>query len=166
MTELARTDPVSRRLFQEVDLAPLPRHRPIVLALDHWRRRRGRSLAPAAAVVSCGQFPEVAERSIVAEPMGSGRDFSLGGNGSAARHALGDPGGSVRLGEVPARRLAVRLRRLFALSGARGEPIDVHFSEGNRSYELLAAPVLTDRGLPGFFCTIAAQESRPAGNAR
>src|SRR3546814_1536968 len=55
------------RLFQEVDLAPLPRHRPIVLALDHWRRRRGRSLAPAAAVVSCGQFPEVAERSFVAE---------------------------------------------------------------------------------------------------
>jgi len=34
MTELARTPPVERGLFQTVDLAPLPHHRVIAEALD------------------------------------------------------------------------------------------------------------------------------------
>ena len=120
MTVLARTDPALRRLFQEVDRAPPPRHRPIALGFEHWLTRRGRSLAPAVAIISCGQFPEVVERSFIAEPRGSGRDFSLAGIGGAARHELGDPKEDVCLSGVPARRLAVRLRRLFVLAGKRG----------------------------------------------
>lgn len=166
MTELARNDPASRQLFQEANLAPLPRHRPIALGLEHWLTQRGRSLA-SAAIMSWGQLAGVVERSLIAEPLGPGHDFSLTGIGGAARHALGDPDGSARLSAVPARRLAVRLRRLFALVGEeRGEPIDAHFTECGRSYGLLAAPVLTDTSLPGFFCTIAAEEQRPVGDAR
>lgn len=50
-------------------------------------------------------------------------------------------------------------RRLF-------QEVDLAPSEGDSSWEMLAAPVLTDRRPPGVFCTIAAEEPPPLGNAR
>ncbi|HET9428578.1 MAG TPA: hypothetical protein VFO69_09490 [Allosphingosinicella sp.] len=38
-----------------------------------------------------------------------------------------------------------------------------HLAEGDCPYELLAAPVLTDRGLPALYCAIASAEPIPVG---
>lgn len=155
MAEFARTPPALRRLFQLVDLAPLPQHMAVATALDAWRERRGQDLAPRAADMLRDEITVVRDFSFLAEPVQGRADYALSAIGEKAKSALGLEGAESRLGATPTRRLAARLRRLFGLVIDYGEPIDVRFTDRRQSFEILAAPVCTEAGKPALFCTIA-----------
>ncbi len=162
MTELARTPIAERRLFQTVDLAPLPQHRTISEALDAWRRRRGGDLAPHAADMDRDQARLVLDHSLIAETLLDEDDFRLRRVGAAAALAIGSGANEDRLARLADRRIAVRLRHLFHLALERGEAVDVRFTDRNRAFEILAAPVRAEGGGTGLFCAIVAD---PPGNS-
>jgi hypothetical protein len=160
MTQLARTPPAERRLFQVVDLAPLPKHRVIVEALDAWRQRRGPNLAPDAADLDRDQSWPVSDHSLVAEPSTALDDFALRKVGASAAVALGSGARADSLTELADKRVAVRLRHLLRLALERGESVDVQFTDRGRAFEMLAAPVRADGRAMGLFCAVVA-EDRP-----
>jgi len=158
MTELARTPPSLQRLFQAIDLAPLAQDQVIAESLGMWRERRGHDLAPQAADILHGQAPCVHDHSFLAEPLPGTRDYAVSEAGEGARAALDLKDSAERVSQSGARRIAVRLRQLFRLVLDYGEPIIVKFVEGQRSYELLAAPVATPGGGTVLFCTLTFDE--------
>lgn len=158
MTELALTPPNLRRLFQTVDLAPLPQDRAVAESLDAWRERRGRRLSPPAGDMLHDQTRTVLDQSFLAEPLPGTRDFAITGAGLRARRLLEPLHAEARLSQLRDRRLAARLRQLFAMVLDRGEPIDVRFVDGQRGYEVLAAPVATTSGKAALFCTLTFDE--------
>ncbi|MGZ8348100.1 MAG: hypothetical protein ACXWUP_13410 [Allosphingosinicella sp.] len=161
MTELARTPLVYRRLFQTVDLAPLPQHRAIVQSLDAWRERRDGEAAPRADEMVQDDTREVSNHSFLLERKPGGAGLAISRVGPVAARAIGRGVAAGELAKVVRPRLAVRVRRLFDLVLERGEPIDVRFSEAGRSFELLAAPLRTDGLVTAAFCAVAMDE--PAG---
>jgi hypothetical protein len=158
MTELARTPPRLQRLFQTVDLAPLPQHQTIAESLDLWRDRRGSDLAPLATDIFGDETHPVLDHSFLVEPLPETRDFSIGEVGSAARLLLDLKYPAETAMKLGARRIAVRLRPLFDLVVDRGEPIIVKFVEGRKGFELLGAPVSTPGGGVAMFCTLTFDE--------
>ena len=154
MTELALTPPRLRRLFQTIDLAPLPQDRTIEESLDMWRKRRGSALAPAAADMFRDQTHIVLDHSLLVEPLPGLKDFAIGEVGSAARLLLGQKYSGDRLSQLGDRRIAARLRQLCRMVLDYGEAVIVKFGEGNRGYEVLAAPMNTRSGETALFCTL------------
>jgi hypothetical protein len=161
MTELARTPSRLRRLFQIIDFAPLPQHRYAAQGLDAWRELRGSQLAPSTADMLGHQTRNIADHSLLAEPIAGKKDFMISQVGMQARLMLQPPSSRSRLSQVGYRRIAARLRRLFHLVLEYGEPVDVRFVEGDRAYEVLAAPVRASNGRTSLFCTIAVDELPP-----
>ncbi len=154
MTELARTPPRLRRLFQTIDLTPLPQHRTIAESLDAWRGRRGSDLVPPAADIFRDGTHPVLDHSFLVEPLPGTRDYAVTEAGAAARLALGLKYSAETVMQLGARRIAARLRPLFGLVVEYGEPVIVKFVEGQRCYELLAAPVSIPSGGIALFCTL------------
>lgn len=158
MTELARTSPNLQRLFQTIDLAPLPQDQVIAESLDVWRNRRGSDLLPTAADVIRAQSHSVQDCSLLAEPLPGTRDYAVSEAGPSVRLALGLNYPAGRVSQLETRRIAARLRPLFGLVMEYGEPVIVKFVEGQRGYELLAAPASTPSGGTALFCTLTFDE--------
>jgi len=158
MTELERTAPRLQRLFQTIDLAPLPQDRIVAESLGVWRDRRGRDLVPKAVDIFGDQPHSVLDHSFLVEALPGTRDFSVSETGSAVRHDLDLKYAAETVLQLGNRRIAARLRPLFGLVASRGEPVIVKFVEGLRGYELLAAPVSTLGGGTALFCTLTFDE--------
>lgn len=158
MTELVRTPPRLRRLFQTVDLAPLPQDQIVAESLDVWRNWRGRELVPKATDIFSDQPHSVLDQSFLIEPLPGTRDFLVSEVGSAVRLLLDLKYSAETVLQLGARRIAARLRPLFGLIENFGEPVIVKFIEGQRGYELLAAPVSTPDGKIAVFCTLTFDE--------
>jgi hypothetical protein len=137
-----------------VDLAPCPQNAKVTAGLDAWRERRGSDLAPRAMDMLRDEPPIVLDHSFVAEPVAGQADYVLLSVGGEVMTVLGLSGRSDRLSQITARRLAVRLRRLFELVASYGEPIAVRFTDKGADFEILAAPILSEGGAPALFCTI------------
>jgi hypothetical protein len=158
MTELARTPPNLQRLFQTVDLAPLPQDCAVADSLKAWRERRGPRLSPPAEDMFRDQTRTVLDHSFLAEPHPGKRDFAIAKAGAEAGHLLEPAVADARLSRLPDRRRAARLRQLFRMVLDFGEPVDVRFVDCDRGYEVLAAPVETAGGKTAIFCTLTFDE--------
>lgn len=155
MTELARTPPALRRLFQTVDLAPLPQSDVVADGVAIWKECRVGRVFPDFAQTIGKQTERVRDHALLASPLGRGEDFRIGSAGYRAGAALDLLPNQARLSRARARRLAARLRRLFQLVLEIGEPADVRFVEGERRFEVFAAPVCDERGALAVFCVTA-----------
>lgn len=160
MTELARTPPRLQRLFQTIDFAPLPQHGCAIRALETWRATRGSQPAPSAVDMLEHETRDFSEDSLLAEPIAGTKEFAIRRMGSRVRFVLQTSSSHTRLSKVGHRRVAARLRRLFRLVLEYGDPVDVRFIEGDRSYEVLAAPLRAANGRTSLFCTMAVDELR------
>jgi hypothetical protein len=158
MTELARTPRNLQRLFQTVDLAPLPQDCAVAESLDAWRERRGHRLSPPIEDRFRDQTRTVLDHSFLAEPLPGRRDFSITGAGAQVGRVLQCALADARLSRLPDRRLAARLRQLFQMARDYGEPVDVRFVDGQRGYEVLAAPVGKEGSKAAIFCTLTFDE--------
>jgi hypothetical protein len=154
MTELARTPSTLRRLFQTVDLAPLPQDQVIAEGVAIWKKcREGREL-PDMDETLARQSPRVRDQSLVAFAIGRG-DYRIAEVGYRTSAALSFPREGGLLSIAHARRLAARLRRLFELVLDIDEPADVRFVERSQRYEVFAAPVITRDGTRALFSIIS-----------
>ena len=154
MTELARTPIALRRLFQTVDLAPLPQDEMIAESVAVWKKcREGREL-PDMEETLAKQSERGREHALLAFPIGR-KDYRIANIGSCASAALSFPreGGLLSIAHAP--RLSARLRRLFQLVLDIEELADVRFVERSQSYEIFAAPVSAEDGAWALFCIIS-----------
>ena len=129
MTELARTPITLRRLFQTVDLAPMPQDKVIAEGVAIWKKCREGRVFPDMDETLAMQSEEVREHALLAFPIGRGDDFRIATIGSCASAALSFPreGGLLSIAHAP--QLSARLRRLFQFVLDIEEPADVRFVE-------------------------------------
>jgi ribose-phosphate pyrophosphokinase len=160
MTELARTPPALRRLFDIVDMAPHPHEDAVAQSLRLWKEKSGNRLAPDLADLAVDETAKVREHSLVAEPLAGESDFFVSSIGDAIRGTLRLRPEQFRLSEMANRHMAVRLRRLFRMILDLGEPVVVRFVDYEdhpalANFEVFAAPVMLGSVRNGLFCTIA-----------
>lgn len=155
MTELARTPSTLRRLFQTVDLAPLPQDEMIAEGVAVWKKcREGREF-PDMDETLAQQSARVREHALLAFPIGRAEDYRIANIGPCASAALSFPREGGLLSIAPAPRLTARLRRLFQFVLDIEEPADVRFVERSNSYEIFAAPVSAEDGPIALFCIVS-----------
>ena len=142
MTTLALLPGPLKRLFSRVDAAGTT-ERSLEMALDHWRIKRGNRLYPSVADIDVAQLGTFAPHVFVFERSGKA-DWSLRFAGEAAKTMLQPQSGEATLSTLVNRRIAARLRLLFAWVGDTGEAVSASFISPDQSGEILAAPLSTD----------------------
>lgn len=143
MTTFAETPPYLRRLFDRLDYAPQPQSEPAARMLTSWRTERDRSPSPwpsLSSLTGSGDAPPA----LFGFGIQGDRDYRLVVSGAEAAQVIGACAIGASLTTLPQRRLAVRLRRLFATVRSAGEPVLVQFRSGpaqtERAFEMAVAP--------------------------
>jgi hypothetical protein len=145
---MSELDPLTEQqlhLFLRIDAA-MPTDPVLRAAAEFWLEKRKGKLLPAGQdMAQLPQFirPHVFEAHLA---VNGDQHWITSGAGNLARHLLGIEGQEP--GEVPDRRMAVRLRRLFDLVARTAEPYSVMFevkeADGSRQLvEIYAAPLAT-----------------------
>ena len=119
MTTLSLLPGPLKRLFSRFDAGGTT-ERSLEMALDHWRIKRGNRLYPSVADIDVAQLGTFAPHVFVFERSGKA-DWSLRFAGEAAKTMLRPQSGEATLSTLANRRIAARLRLLFAMGrGDRG----------------------------------------------
>lgn len=155
MTELTRTPPVLQRLFQTVDLAPLPHSEIIADAVAMWKLCRAEREYPDFGELIDKLSRRGREHVLLAFPSEDRDDFRIAWIGYHATETLQLPSLEDRLSAIGIPRLAARLRRLFRYALDIRELVDVRFDDAGLHFEVFAAPVNDRVGKVGIFCAIA-----------
>jgi hypothetical protein len=142
MTTLSLLPGPLKRLFSRIDAAGTT-ERPLEMALDHWRIKRGDRLYPSLSDIDVGELGAFATHVFVFERKGK-TDWSLRFAGEAAKPMLRAEGGEATLSTLANRRIAARLRLLFGWTVETGEAISAGFTSPEQSGEILVAPLSTD----------------------
>jgi CBS domain-containing protein len=138
-------------MFDRVDVASPDAE--ITSALTRWRSARAARVYPAP-----GELPAPAPAEFQLERVDpAGRDWRLGPMGETARALLRPEGDGI--GDLGARRIAVRVRRLAELAVSGGEPVVGSFREEAdgriQSFHILCAPTAVDHLHPdGVFAAL------------
>lgn len=142
MTTLSILPASLSRLFITIDAAGAS-HPALAAAWQHWRQARGSRLMPDLGSLSLDVRSSLYQPIFVFQrrPVG---DWSLTYAGRSAYHALGAPALPCSLTALKDRRLAVRLRCLFAQIETTAEPLAAKFVTPRRSGEIFAAPLGRD----------------------
>jgi hypothetical protein len=162
MSQLARTPPSLRRLFQEIDLAPLPQSRVGLQALASCIKHRKNGRVTLASARNTARIPLISPHALIAESIDD--DYSLRDVGSAFAALLGVMDGA--LTTAGNRRLAARLRRAFDAAWVYGDPVVFQFHLRARknhgmAVELLVVPLSPPRS--GLRMVLAVLATRPIG---
>lgn len=161
MTVLASLPPDLARLFERIDAAE-PTSERLRTALHYWQSKRSGRLTPSVADVA-DRPPTIAGNVFVFRHSPSNSDWQLDDSGAAARALLGPPTNDARLSRLGAKRIAVRLRRVFEMVADTGEPVAATFevdgkATRRRQVEVLVAPLSTgDARIDAVFGAIDAR---------
>lgn len=147
MTTMAMTPAPLRRLFSRLDFALPPSRKELALVMEQWNAARGG--APTPSPFALARFGQIFRSSFVLRAIEGERDYVLAEGREAAEALLGSTGADGRLSQAANRRLAVRLRRLFAEARRTGAPFVAQFvltknSRDSASIEALVAPLSED----------------------
>ena len=147
MTELALTPPELKRLFDVIDLEPMPQSAAVRVALDVWRQERQNALHVTPEQIRLAEHGDLEQYLLVyecaAEPSG---DFGLVSAGSSLGPVTGNHTVGSWLSKAGEPVFAQRAQRLFAFALERDEPVCGTFAArfdaaGQLSVEMLAAPL-------------------------
>jgi ribose-phosphate pyrophosphokinase len=148
MAEFAKPTAPMRRLFFRIDFAPQPQNLILRRVLGHWQVRRGGDIYPSRDALHADT--EGADRAhVFTFDRIEDDEFRLDFGGAVLAELLGPIETGDLLSKFEARRIAVRLRRLFLLIELRGEPLVAGFEarlpDGSPvDVEILVAPTSAD----------------------
>lgn len=162
MTELARTSPRMKELFELVDLEPMPQSRAVERALEYWKSKRGSLDKVPAGDVDPMEAPRFAGYFLMYEATDNrSSDFRLTFAGEALASIIGDHQVGDLLSKSPKDPFAERAQHLFEHAINRGDPVvglfRDSFANSTELYvELLAAPLEhMPNGEQGIFGALA-----------
>jgi hypothetical protein len=157
MSELARTPTPLKRLFEEVDLAPMPQSAPALDALAYCARRRKGGPVDFSTGLKALKIRSVAPHALIAEAVDG--NYALKGIGETVGGLL-DAGPQGTLAKAKNRRLAARLRRAFDAAWIYGDPVVFQFHLRARrnsgvAIELLVIPLNPRSAIPKVLAVLA-----------
>ena len=160
MTELQLTSPELKRLFDVIDLEPMPQSEALRRALNYWRTRRAGAVYADLEKIDPSDLPRFAPYLFMYETTGpSEEELTLIYAGEALGPVSGDHPPGSKLTDAAEQEYVQHALPLFALAVERGEPVcglfSARFDEaGSLSVEMLVAPI-EDGGRRGVFGAIA-----------
>ena len=178
MTELALTSEALKRLFDIVDLEPMPQSAAVRAAISYWREKRENKLHVSPAMIVTDELPEFAPYVFIyATNCDDTTQAELVSAGAALTPVMGKHAPGDRIKDASESAYSQRAAQLFAFAHERGEPVCGTFSArfdkaGALSVEMLAAPLEDEvSGKCGIFGAIAFRhpehgwEDPPAGTS-
>ena len=160
MTELQLTSPDLKRLFDVIDLEPMPQSEALRRALDYWRTRRADAVYADIEKIDPTDLPRFAPYLFLYETEGvEVGDSTLIYAGGALSPVTGQHPLGSKLSEASEQTYIKHAQPLFALALERGEAVCGVFAArfeaaGELNVEILAAPV-KDADRRGIFGAIA-----------
>ena len=161
MSSFATLPSAAAGLFDMVDAAE-PENELLRKAYRYWQEKRGGNMLPAERAFMTLPAAFDAEAFVFERPEPTS-EWTLHRVGETARGLLRPAAEDWRLPALTDRRIAVRLRRLFAMVDATTEPLTASFESdgetGRRFVEVLACPLEGDgRATRALFGVILARD--------
>ena len=162
MTELQLTSPELKRLFDVIDLEPMPQSEALKRALDYWLTRRHGESVVSLDKIDPSDVPRFAPYLYLYEFTDDKlKDCRLIYRGAALQPVTGDHPAGAMLSQAGEAAFVEHALYLFALAAERGEPVcgtyhAIFDVAGELNVEILAAPLGEKAGgQQGIFGAVA-----------